>query len=63
MFVEFPIDVLYKYSLVVREVGIKSGGGLLQKIIGMYVCLFIKECCTRVIFSFSRFIEIYHKLL
>ena len=52
MFVEFPIDVLYKYSLVVREVGIKSGGGFLQKIVGMYVCSFISMRAS-IVFSFK----------
>lgn len=35
VFVEFPIDVLYSYQLVQREVGVKSGGGFVQKIINM----------------------------
>ena len=37
VFVEFPIDVLYSYQLVQREVGVKSGGGFVQKIINMQV--------------------------
>ena len=36
VFVEFPIDVLYNYKLVMREVGVKpSGGGLAQKVVNM----------------------------
>ncbi|XP_067938307.1 2-hydroxyacyl-CoA lyase 2-like [Watersipora subatra] len=37
VFVEFPIDVLYKYKLVVREVGIKEGGGFGQKLVNTYL--------------------------
>lgn len=34
VFVEMPIDVLYSYDLVKREVGAKSEGrGLVQKIV------------------------------
>lgn len=34
MFVEFPIDVLYSYDLVRREVGAKNEGrGLMNKIV------------------------------
>jgi len=33
VFVEFPIDVLYNYKLVMREVGVKQGGGFMQKIV------------------------------
>ena len=36
VFVEFPIDVLYNYKLVMREVGVKPyGGGLAQKVVNM----------------------------
>ena len=34
VFVEFPIDTLYPYHLVKREVGVKDGGkGLMSKIV------------------------------
>ena len=35
VFVEFPIDTLYPYNLVKREIGMKDqkGGGLIQSII------------------------------
>jgi len=38
VFVEFPIDVLYNYKLVIREVGVKSsGGGLVTKVVNAYL--------------------------
>ena len=38
VFVEFPIDTLYPYHLVQRELGIKSESkSLVQKIIGLYL--------------------------
>lgn len=38
VFVEFPIDVLYPYEMVKREMGMKdSGKGLFQKIINWYL--------------------------
>ncbi|KAF6018509.1 ILVBL [Bugula neritina] len=37
VFVEFPIDVLYNYKLVMREVGVKQGGGFMQKIVNSYL--------------------------
>jgi acetolactate synthase-like protein len=38
VFVEFPIDTLYPYHLVQRELGIKNDAkSLVQKIIGLYL--------------------------
>jgi len=37
VFIEFPIDVLYPYKLVVHEAGLTSGKTLLQRLINMYV--------------------------
>lgn len=38
VFVEFPIDSLYPYHLVQRELGIKTGAtNLVQKIVNMYL--------------------------
>lgn len=40
VFVEMPIDVLYSYELVKREVGAKSDGkGLINKIVNWYCSL------------------------
>ena len=38
MFVEFPIDVLYPYEVIGKELGMKSGGsGLVPMIINWYL--------------------------
>lgn len=43
-----PIDVLYSYELVKREVGAKSDGkGIMNKIVNWYYyCNIHKLCCT-----------------
>ena len=35
VFVEFPIDVLYPYAMVKKEIGMKDGGkqSLMQKVV------------------------------
>ncbi|XP_043240482.1 2-hydroxyacyl-CoA lyase 2-like [Amphibalanus amphitrite] len=37
VFVELPIDVLYPIHLVQREVGVKTGGGPVQRVINWYL--------------------------
>ena len=41
VFVEFPIDTLYPYPLVKREIGMKDSGpqNLVQKIVNWYAIL------------------------